>query len=199
MVQDRGHGGLWFIGFAGIEVPVSVRLGGGHETDAWRVGQALDAAGVVAPEAGVISALLAALRREGVSILAREPALEAPPASRRVWSCIHRPDIWAEPHCAPGAEAVTMIATWTTRVKHYDLTTRREVASIDAALRAWFESGDLFPLRIDGEWIVSRDSSDPHPAGVVEVTGIAESAGFPVTFWVAPAHAAALRATFPAR
>ena len=105
MVQDRGHGGLWFIGFAGIEVPVSARLGGGHETDAWRIGGGLEAAGVVAPEAGVISVLLAALRREGVSILAREPALEAPPASWRVWSCIYRPDIWAEPHCAPGAEA----------------------------------------------------------------------------------------------
>ena len=103
MIQDRGHGGLWFVGFAGIEVPVSASLGG-FETDAWRIGQALDAAGVVAPEAGVIGLLCAALRREGVSILAREPALEAPIAARWVWSFLYRPDIWVRPHCTPTEE-----------------------------------------------------------------------------------------------
>ena len=92
-----------------------------------------------------------------------------------------------------------MIATWTTRMRHYDVTTRREVATIDAAVRAWFESGDLFPLRVGGEWIASRDSLDTHPAGCVEVSGIAESAGFPVTFWVVAAHESALRAAFHAR
>jgi hypothetical protein len=103
MIQDRGHGGVSFAGFTGIEVPVSASRGG-HETDAWRIGQALDAAGIEVPEAGVISALCAALRREGITILAREPALEATIASRRVWSFIYRPDIWAEPHCTPTEE-----------------------------------------------------------------------------------------------
>ena len=103
-IQDRGNVGVRFVGFAGVEVPVSASLGGVFETDAWRIGQGLEAAGIEVPEAGVISALCAALRREGITILAREPALEATIASRRVWSFIHRPDIWAEPHCTPTEE-----------------------------------------------------------------------------------------------
>lgn len=89
-----------------------------------------------------------------------------------------------------------MIAAWTTRARHYDMTTTLEVDTVTAAVIAWFESGDLFPLRVDGEWIVSRDSTDQQPAGVVEVHGLAQACGFPVTFWVAPQHERALREAF---
>jgi hypothetical protein len=118
---DRGAAGFVFVGFVGIEVPVASRLDGGLETDAWCIGQALERAGIDAPEAGVIGHTCAALRRAGVSLNAREPARSAPPASHRVWSWLFRPDIWATPHCAPGTEAGEMC----------DTCGRREAAAID--------------------------------------------------------------------
>ena len=114
-IQDRGHGGVRFVGFVGVEVGVVARLDGGFETDAWRIGQGLEAAGVVAPEAGVIGHLCGALAASGVAVLAREPATEAPPAARRVWSFVHRSDIWAEPHCIPEVEPGEMCGTCSAR------------------------------------------------------------------------------------
>jgi hypothetical protein len=114
-IQDRGAAGFMFVGFVGVAVGVEARLDGGFETDAWRVGAALDAAGVCAPEAGVIGLLCEALRSARVEILAREPALDAPPASRRVWSWLYRPDIWAAPHCTPSQEAGEVCGTCAAR------------------------------------------------------------------------------------
>ena len=114
-IQDRGLRGVWFVGVVGVEVPVAYRHDGGIETDAWRVGAALDAAGVYAPEAGVIGLLCEALRNAGVEIIAREPAVDAPPAAHRVWSFLFRPDIWAEPHCTPGMEPGEMCGTCSLR------------------------------------------------------------------------------------
>lgn len=108
MIQDRGHGGLVFVGFTGIEVPVSARpavLGGGHETDAWRIGGGLEAAGVWLPEGHVIGHLRTALHGAGITILARSPASDAPTAAHRVWGFLFRADLRVTPCCIPGTEA----------------------------------------------------------------------------------------------
>mgnify|MGYP000858385144 CR=1 FL=1 len=103
-IIDRGHAGLVFVGLPGVEIGVSVSSNGGHETNSWRIGAALDAAGIYVPEPPLVRLAAEALRHKGVVVRATEPALEAPIAAHRVWAVLFRSGVGRGSHCSPDAE-----------------------------------------------------------------------------------------------
>ncbi len=86
---DRGHAGLACVVVVGettLDVGVSATLSGGLETNAWRIGAAMERAGICLPTSEEVAATLAALSRAGVEILDTWPSLEASSAASRVWA-----------------------------------------------------------------------------------------------------------------